>query len=105
MGLDLEAQSLGAVADLISERSVAVLRYRGSSRHAKDVDHWVCAVAAAASPLRLHVACSIRWSDVYRFTSDEYEEEEVAFGRRSNDLLFEPSSKIVRGYVLRIDAV
>ncbi len=102
---DGEAQSLEVVAKMIGERSVAVLRYLGSSRRAKDVDHWVCAVAGADPPLRLHVACSIRWSDVYRFTDEEYEEEEVSFGRRSNDTLVEPQCKVVRGSVLRIIAV
>ena len=92
------------VADLIDERSVVVLRYRGASRFAKDVDHWVCAVASEAGPTRLHVACSIRWSDVYRFTEGEYEELEVSFGRRANDSLGESSAELVAGSVLVIRA-
>lgn len=98
------AASIASVADLISARSVAVLRYRGSARHAKKVDHWVCGVAAATAPGQLHVACSIRWSDVYRLTDDEYREDAVAFGRRSNDLLVEPDSAVVQGFVLRVSS-
>ncbi len=98
-------RTLAEVADLIDERSVVVLRYRGASRFAKGVDHWVCAVASEAIPMRLHVACSIRWSDVYRFTEDEYEELEVAFGRRANDSLGESGAELMAGSVLVIRAV
>ena len=97
-------QTLAEVVELIDECSVVVLRYRGASRFAKDVDHWVCAVASEA-PTRLHVACSIRWSDVYRFTEGEYEEWEVSFARRANDSLEEPAAELVAGSVLVIRAV
>ena len=98
-------QTLAEVAGLIEERTVVVLRYLGESRFTKGVDHWVCAVASDPVPMRLHVACSIRWSDVHRFTEEEYEELEVAFGRRANDWLAEPSAKLAAGSALLVRAV
>ena len=97
--------TLAEVAGLIEEHTVVVLRYLGESRFTKGVDHWVCAVASDAVPLRLHVACSIRWSDVYRFTEEEYEELEVEHGRRANDWLAEPSAKLAAGSALLVRAV
>jgi hypothetical protein len=97
-------RTLEGASSLIDERAVAVVRYQGASRFAKNVDHWVCAVASDVKPTRLHVACSIRWSDVYRFGEDEYEEFEVAFGRRANDALVEPEASIVAGSVLSVRA-
>jgi hypothetical protein len=61
-------------------------------------------VASDVHPTRLHVACSIRWSDVYRFREDEYEEFEVAFARRANDSLVEPEASLVAGSVLSVRA-
>lgn len=46
----------------------------------------------------------MRWSDVYRFSDAEYEELEVAFGRRANDSLAEPDAELVAGSALLIQA-
>ena len=99
-----DLRALSELAGLIDERRVVVLRYQGSSRFTKDVDHWVCAVATDARSSRVHVACSMRWSDVHRFSDAEYEELEVAFGRRANDSLAEPDAELVAGSALLIQA-
>ena len=94
--------TLSGVGELVGVDSVAVVNYRGDSLHATAVDHWVCVVASDPARDQLHVACSIRWSDVYRFTDGEYGEVEHPGGRRSNDVLQAPAARIVPGSVLRL---
>lgn len=93
-----------ALAALVDEQAVAVFRYKGSARFAANTDHWTCVVASERAPARLHVACSIRYSDATREGGERYaEREHAALGRCSNDEIGkEHSAKIVAGSVLRI---
>ncbi len=95
---------LSSVGRLISPSSVAVFRYDGGAHHARDVDHWVCGVAADPSASTVHVACSIRYLDASRVPGQVYEElphRECA--RHSNDFLSEAHKfRIVPGSVLHV---
>ena len=99
-----EATSLEAIANLIDERSVAVLWYRGQTRHVAQEDHWVCAVAASCDPLCVHLACSIRRPDDGRFGDGAYKEVyHAGLDRYSHDSVTEEETvAIMPGSVFRV---
>ncbi|GAB6126052.1 hypothetical protein [Humidesulfovibrio idahonensis] len=77
-----------ALAELLSERSVVLLRYMGSSRHAAGMDHWVCAVDYDAERGEAHVACSVRFNHACDDPACAYAETRCPrFGRWANDIL------------------
>lgn len=86
-----EAAEYTDVAELVDNRSVALFRYMGNTRYARDMDHWVCGVATRRRtierPLRIYVACSSRWIEAYPESRFLYRERQHATGRWSNDVV------------------
>lgn len=89
---------------LISQNSVALVRYMGSSKHAADMDHWVCAVDYDRARRETHVACSVRRQRACAGPSCQYAETfHETYGRWSNDSLLEGRGHtIVAGEVFQI---
>ncbi|MDR3640553.1 MAG: hypothetical protein P4L39_04455 [Humidesulfovibrio sp.] len=82
------AFALSDVASKVGHDSVVVVRYKGDSKYAQNVDHWVCAVDCDPSRQLLHVACSIRLLKACGGASCHYAEHHCArYERWSNDIL------------------
>jgi hypothetical protein len=88
-----EAAGLEDVTELVDSRSVALFRYHGNTRYARNMDHWVCGVAVRRPRLeragRVYVACSSRLVDAYPESPYLYREREHRNGRRSNDVVID----------------
>ena len=102
-----EAAGLSDVADVIDGRSVALFRYHGNTRYARNMDHWVCGVAARRPRLgragRVYVACSSRLIDAFPESPYLYREREHRNGRRSNDVvILDDRAALVNGCVFQL---
>ncbi len=84
--------------------SVAIFWYKGNTRLVANGDHWVCAVAADAAPLRVHIACSIRRSDDGRLNDRMYQEtHHKGSNRYSNDWVdASMGCRIMEGFTLQV---
>ena len=94
-----EAAGFDDVAELIDSRSVALFRYQGNTRFARNVDHWVCGVSARRPRMeragRIYVACSSRLVDAYPESPFLYREREHRNGRQSNDIVIDDGRAVL----------
>ncbi len=99
-----KVSTLPEVNELIGEKSVTLFCYRGDLHYARDVHHWVCGVAGHSLPEpAVHVACSMRYADILRYTDEEYEEVLHKTGRYSNDTIAQSDPiEVEPGTVFRI---
>ena len=83
-----EVTDLDGITPLVDAYGVVVFRYQGATAKVSDIDHWVCGVAVAARPFRLHLACSFRGTQDARTEGKRYRERYIQrYDRYSNNWL------------------
>ena len=102
-----EAADFADMAELIDDRSVALIRYDGDTRFARRMDHWVCGVAVrratTSRPLRIYAACSSRWIEAFPESPFPYRERQHPNGRWSNDVVLDDGrAALVNGCVFQL---
>lgn len=90
--------------ELVGSKSVALVRYMGSSNNSSGMDHWVCVVDCDRRDASMHVACSVRLHKAFDGLGCAYAESfHEEHGRWSNDILSERQEyTIVAGEVFQI---
>ena len=97
-------KNIAEVASFIDREGVVVFRYKGVTAHVDDIDHWVCGVASAQKPFKLHLACSYRRVQDVRQQNKRYREQyHQDFGRYSNNWVDDRHAiQIIPGSVFRL---
>lgn len=76
------------LSDFVNDNSVLIVRYKGDSKFAIGIDHWVCVVAYEKHFKTMHIACSVRLQKACMGGNCDYREVfHQNFSRWSNDKL------------------